>query len=136
MMLLGETSEGPFEPAIEGRSDRPSRLVPSGVGKKCVGADLGVNHCEVYRAAVLSAEARTVRGLGPDGPRPVAGAGSSLRRGRTVRAWWPDSPRVRRGGGVRQQHLDLTSREGPRQGGEILGFVLGSAGHPRRLQMT
>jgi hypothetical protein len=25
------------------------------------------------------------------------------------------------------------SREGPRRGGEILGFVLGSAGHPRRL---
>jgi hypothetical protein len=29
--------------------------------------------------------------------------------------------------------LDLASREGPRQGGEILGYVLASTGHPRRL---
>jgi hypothetical protein len=29
--------------------------------------------------------------------------------------------------------LDFASREGPRRGGEILGCVLGSAGHPRGL---
>jgi hypothetical protein len=48
MMLLRETSELSFEPAIEDRSDESSRLVPSGVAKKRVDADLGANHCEVY----------------------------------------------------------------------------------------
>jgi hypothetical protein len=48
MILLGETSELSFKPAIEGRYDRSSRNVPSGVTKKCVGADLGTNHYEVY----------------------------------------------------------------------------------------
>jgi hypothetical protein len=62
---------------------------------------------------VLSVEARTICGLGPDGPRPVAGAGSSLQRGRMVRAWWPNCPRVRRGGSVRQQHLDPTPERDP-----------------------
>jgi hypothetical protein len=47
MMLLRETSELFFELAIEGRSDRSSRLIPNGVAKKCVGADLGTNHYEV-----------------------------------------------------------------------------------------
>jgi hypothetical protein len=43
------------------------------------------------RLAVLSAEVRTVRGTGPDGPRPRAGAtplrtfGRSVSRARTVR---------------------------------------------------
>jgi hypothetical protein len=32
---------------------------------------------------------------------------------RTVRALWPNSLCVRRGGGIRQRHLDLASREGP-----------------------
>jgi hypothetical protein len=49
--------------------------------------------------AVLSGQARTVRGLGPDGPR------------------------VRRGGGSRQRRPGSRSREGPRRGGEILGDV-------------
>jgi hypothetical protein len=49
MLLLGETSELSFEPAIEGRSDGSSRDVASGVAKKCVGTDLGTNHCDVYR---------------------------------------------------------------------------------------
>jgi hypothetical protein len=30
-------------------------------------------------------------------------------------------------------HLDLTPREGPHRGGEILGCVLESVGHPRCL---
>jgi hypothetical protein len=49
MMLLGETSELSFEPAIEGRYDRSSCDVPSGVAKKCVGTDLGANHCDAYQ---------------------------------------------------------------------------------------
>jgi hypothetical protein len=49
MMLLGETPELYFEPAIEGRSDRSSRDIPSGVAKKCVGVNLDANHCEMYR---------------------------------------------------------------------------------------
>jgi hypothetical protein len=118
MMLLGETSKLYFEPTIVGRSDRSSREFHSGVAKKCVSANVGANHCEVYRRRC-----------------------SLWRRGRS--ATWqervllcvePDGPRVRRDGGVRQQHLDLTSREEHRQGGEILGFILGSAEHPRRLQ--
>jgi hypothetical protein len=45
MILLGETSELSLEPAIEGRFDRSICIVPSGVAKKCVDADLGANHC-------------------------------------------------------------------------------------------
>jgi hypothetical protein len=71
-------------------------------------------------AAVLSGQARTVRGPGPDGPRPSArrrcylvrrgrsaAQGRTVRDlvqepgfladGRTVRALGPDGPRVRRG---------------------------------------
>jgi hypothetical protein len=50
-------------------------------------------------AAVLSGQARTVRGPGPDGPR------------------------VRRGGRRSPTAPGSRSREGPRRGGEILGFV-------------
>jgi hypothetical protein len=50
-------------------------------------------------AAVLSGQARTVRALGPDGPRVCRGSGRS-----------PAAPGSR-------------SREGPRRGGEILGVV-------------
>jgi hypothetical protein len=51
---------------------------------------------------VLSTEARTVRGQGPDGLRPGAGAGSLPDE--------LDGLRVRRGGGVRQQRLNLVPR--------------------------
>jgi hypothetical protein len=46
---------------------------------------------------VLSAQGRTVRAQGPDGPRPGTRLGL-LPDGRTVRALGPDGPRVRRGG--------------------------------------
>jgi hypothetical protein len=116
MMLLGEISELSLEPAIEGRFDRSKYAFPSGVAKKYVdvfserqtpnkncggalwsGAD-GPQHragrSATWReAAVLSGQARTVRGTGPDGPRPGAGArvpcltaGRSTPWGRTVRA--------------------------------------------------
>jgi hypothetical protein len=49
MMLLGETSELSFEPAIEGRFDRAYTNFPSEVAKKCVGADSGANHCDEKR---------------------------------------------------------------------------------------
>jgi hypothetical protein len=84
MMLLVETSELSFEPAIEGRSDRSARDVPSGVAKKCVGVDLGANHCDenrlrcsLRRCGRSTAKGRTVRDLAqrlgflpdePDGP--------------------------------------------------------------------
>jgi hypothetical protein len=68
---------------------------------------------DILVAGVLSAIARTVRGLGPNGLRPAAGAGSSPHRSHTVCAWWHDSQRVHRDGDVRQQHLDLTLKEGP-----------------------
>jgi hypothetical protein len=72
---------------------------------------------------VLSGQARTVRGLGPDGPRPGAGARVLyLTAGRSA-PWGPDGPRVRRGGGSRRRRPGSRSREGPHRGGEILGVV-------------
>jgi hypothetical protein len=47
----------------------------------------------------------------------------SLPDGRTVRALGPDGPRVRRGGGRSPTAPGSRSREGPRRGGEILGVV-------------
>jgi hypothetical protein len=72
--------------------------------------------------AVLSAQERTVRAQGPDGPRPGARLGL-LPDGRMVRALGPDGPRVRRGGGRSPAAPGSRSREGPRRGGEILGVV-------------
>jgi hypothetical protein len=78
----------------------------------------GANHSK-EPAAVLSGQARTVRGLGPDGPRPGARRrcslvrrGRSAAQGRTVRdlvqelgfpAWRPDGPRSRAGRSARAQ---------------------------------
>jgi hypothetical protein len=76
----------------------------------------------VRGAVMLSAQGRTVRGLGPDGPRPGAQVGF-LPDGRTVRALGPDGPRVRRDGGRPPTAPGSRSREGPRRGGEILGGV-------------
>jgi hypothetical protein len=52
----------------------------------------------------------------------------------------PDGPRLGLGRFAMAQRvfffaadLDLASQEGPRRGGEILGCVLASAGHPRNL---
>jgi hypothetical protein len=47
----------------------------------------------------------------------------SLPDGRTVRALGPDGPRVRRGDGRSPTAPGSRSREGPRRGGEILGVV-------------
>jgi hypothetical protein len=67
---------------------------------------------------------------GADGPRPGAGRSvtwyrgwCSLPDGRTVRALGSDGPRVRRGGGGSPATPGSRSREGPHQGGEILGVV-------------
>jgi hypothetical protein len=68
MMLLGETSELSLQPAIEGRFDRSKYAVPSGVAKKYVDAFLEAPITSKEPAAVLSGQARTVRGTGPDGP--------------------------------------------------------------------
>jgi hypothetical protein len=55
--------------------------------------------------AVLSAPARTIRGREPDSPRPDVED--------RVLVDEPDGLRVRRGGGVRQQHLDLALGRDP-----------------------
>jgi hypothetical protein len=60
---------------------------------------------------------------GPDGPAAWCAARASLPDGRTVRALGPDGPRVRRGGGRSPAAPGSRSREGPRRGGEILGVV-------------
>jgi hypothetical protein len=131
MMLLGEISELSLEPAIEGRFDASIFVVPSGVAKKYVDTFLEApitqknqRWCSLVRggrsatwreAVVLSAQARTVRGQGPDGPRPGTGArvpcltaGRSARTQRRRKS--PAAPGSR-------------SREGPRRGGKILGVV-------------
>jgi hypothetical protein len=70
--------------------------------------------------AVLSAQARTVRGQGPDGTRQGSGSlpdgldGPRLKVGRSARAQGRRSSPVM---------SESRSREGPRRGGEILGFV-------------
>jgi hypothetical protein len=85
MILLGETSELSLEPTIESRFDRSICVVPSGVAKKCVGADPSTNHCDdnqqrcsLHRRELSVARGRTVRDLEqgsgslpdePDGPR-------------------------------------------------------------------
>jgi hypothetical protein len=61
---------------------------------------------EVFRSVGLSVAARTVRDL-------AAGVGL-LVSSQTVRTWWPDGPCAYRGGGIRQQHLDIVSLERPR----------------------
>jgi hypothetical protein len=59
MILLVETSELSFEPAIEGRFDRSICVVPSGVAKKYVDA---FPECQTLNKTVR-ARGRTVRGL-------------------------------------------------------------------------
>jgi hypothetical protein len=85
----------------------------------------------VRGAAVLSGQARTVRGTWPDGPRPGARLGFSARR--------PDSPRPRAGRSATWRqgrlpppcwNLDLVP-----WGKKILRCS-GSTGHPRRPQTT
>jgi hypothetical protein len=67
----------------------------------------------VRGAVVFSAQGRTVRGLGPDGPRPGARLGLlCLTAGRSA-PWGPDGPRVRRGGGSRRRRLDLAPGRDP-----------------------
>jgi hypothetical protein len=81
---------------------------------------------------VLYAEAQTVRGQGPDSPRPSAET--------RVLPVELDGPRLVAGQSARAQGRQSSStvsesrsREGPRREGEIIGFVLVSVGHPRRL---
>jgi hypothetical protein len=92
MMLLGEISELSLEPAIEDRFDDSVFVVPSGVAKKYVDTFLEALITSKEPAAVLSGQARTVRGTGPDGPRPgvrrqcsLVRRGRSTAQGRTVR---------------------------------------------------
>jgi hypothetical protein len=92
MILLVETSELSFEPTIEGRFDRSICVFPSGVAKKYVDTLLEAPITSKEPAAVLSSQARTVRGTGPDGSRPGVRRRCSLVRrrrsaaqGRTVR---------------------------------------------------
>jgi hypothetical protein len=95
-----------------------------------VGTFLGANHSK-EPAAVLSGQARTVRGAGPDGPRPGTRLGFP--------AWWPDGPRPRAGRSATWRqgrlpppcwNLDLVPW------GEKILRCSGSTGHPGRPQMT
>jgi hypothetical protein len=124
MILLGETLELSLEPTIEGRSDGPISDLPIGVAKKCVGADLGANHCvENRRRCSLHRH---------EWSATWSRARVPCLTDRTVRAYRLDGPRVRRGGGVRRRRLNLAPggtpswRRGPR-------CCLGSAGRHRHL---
>jgi hypothetical protein len=92
MILLVETSELSFEPAIEGRFDRSICVVPSGVAKKYVDVFSERQTLNKNRGGALC--------TGADGPRAGAGrsaawceawrcslhkSGWSTHRGRTVR---------------------------------------------------
>jgi hypothetical protein len=112
MILLVETSELSFEPAIEGRFDRSICVVPSGVAKKYVDVfserqTLNKNRrwCSLVRRGRSAARGRTVRDL-------AQGLGF-LPDGQTVRALGLDGPRVRRGGGRSPAAPGSRSREGP-----------------------
>jgi hypothetical protein len=92
MLLLGETSELSFELAIEGRSDRSSRDVTSGVAKNCVGSDLGTKYrrqCSLRRRGRSATEGRTVSelvqelGFLQNGPCLVAGRSARVQRRRS-----------------------------------------------------
>jgi hypothetical protein len=105
MILLVETLELSFQPAIEGRSDRSAREFPSVVAKKCVGADPSINHCDknwrqcyLWRRRRSEARSRMVR---------------DLAQGLEFLSDNPDGPRVRRGGRVRRQRLNLASERDP-----------------------
>jgi hypothetical protein len=91
-MLLGEISELSLEPATEGRFDVSIFAFPSGVAKKYVDTFLEAPITSKEPVAMLSGQARTVRGTGPDGPRPgvrrrcsLVRRGRSEAQGRTVR---------------------------------------------------
>jgi hypothetical protein len=128
MILLVETLELSFEPTIEGRSDRSTCGVPSGVPKSVLAP------IRVPITAMRTDGGALCRGA--DGPRPEArgrdlaqGRGSCL-TSRTVHAWWPNSSRVRRGGGVRRQRLDLAPRRAP-SGRRDLRLCLGIGRPPK-----
>jgi hypothetical protein len=94
MMLLGEISELSLEPAIEGRFDDSVFVFPSRVAKKYVDAFLEASITSKEPAVVLSGQARTVCGTGPDGPRPgmrrrcsLVRRGRSAAQGRTAATW-------------------------------------------------
>jgi hypothetical protein len=89
-------------------------LAPAESPKSVLVPFSGANHYTRI-AIVLYAQGRTVRGQGPDDPRPDAGLGFP--------AWRPDGPRVRRERRRSPVTPGSRSREGPRRGGEILGDV-------------
>jgi hypothetical protein len=103
-------------------------MFTSVVAKKYVGANLGAKYREMNRLTVLSMEARMVCNL-------FVGVAPSLRtsdvrsapRARMVCDWHRDLLRSS------VAHLHPASREGPCPVEEILGCVLRSTSHPRRL---
>jgi hypothetical protein len=118
IILLWETSEWSLEPDIEGRSDGSSRLVPSGVAKKCVGVDLDGNHCKVRCSLRQRGRSAAYGRSGffstpkSDSSHLVTGRSACVQR-------WRRSPTT----------PGSDPREGPRHGGEILEFGLVLVGH-------
>jgi hypothetical protein len=94
MILLVETSELSFEPAIESRFDRSICVVPSGVAKKYVDAFLERQilkknrcWCSLVRRGRSATWGRTVRDLAQGtGPLPDDRTVRALGAGRSARA--------------------------------------------------
>jgi hypothetical protein len=91
MMLLGETSELFFEPAIAGQSDISPCSQRS--RQKVCWRRSGRQLLQCVLAVTLSTAEQTVR---------------VLRQEPSILCAEPDGPRARRGDDVRQEHLDLT----------------------------
>jgi hypothetical protein len=122
IMLLGETLELSLEPTIEDRFDGSRYVLPSGVAKKYVDTFLGrqtlntnQRRCSLHKGGRSARRGQTVCGL-VRGLGSCLTAGRSASWGRTVRALGPDGPRVRRGSGRSPTTPGSCSREGPRRG--------------------
>jgi hypothetical protein len=81
---------------------------------------------------MLFADAWTIRGIGPDGPRSAAGATPPLHASERSASGLERSMMAQMVFFFAAD-LDLVSQVGPRQGGEILRCVLASTDHPRCL---
>jgi hypothetical protein len=86
MILLVETSELSFEPAIESRFDRSICVFPSGVAKKYVDAFLKHQTLNKNRGGALC--------TGADGPRAGAGRSAAWYEARGTLCTGVDSPRA------------------------------------------
>jgi hypothetical protein len=112
MMLLGETSELSFEPALMADLIGLHVISPVESPKSVL--------VPIWTAITVMRTGGGAPYGGTDGPWPGVGRSVTWRRGygscltsRTVCAWWPNGPCVRMGGGVCRWRLDLAIGRDP-----------------------